>query len=83
MQREFVGEMERMWINHRSFPCISNEQKLQIRTTLNRGLLPKYTIFTPAFARVGEAYSYNTGKKMVKWSEEEIVENIFRKRKKK
>ncbi|HET7116988.1 MAG TPA: excinuclease ABC subunit UvrA, partial [Hanamia sp.] len=25
----------------------------------------------------GEAYSYNTGKKMVKWSEEEIVENIL------
>jgi excinuclease ABC subunit A len=31
------------------------------------------------FARVGEAYSYNTGKKMVKFSEEEIVENIYQK----
>ena len=31
------------------------------------------------FARIGEAYSYNTGKKMVKWSEEEIVDNIFNK----
>ena len=27
--------------------------------------------------------SYNTGKKMVKWSEEEIVENIFKKYKSK
>jgi len=35
------------------------------------------------FARVGEAYSYNTGKKMVKWSEEEIVEDIFTKFKQK
>jgi len=35
------------------------------------------------FARVGEAYSYNTGKPMVKWSEEEIVENIFKKYKNK
>jgi excinuclease ABC subunit A len=31
------------------------------------------------FARVGEAYSYNTGKKMVKFSEEEIVDNIYKK----
>ncbi|MES1220832.1 MAG: excinuclease ABC subunit UvrA, partial [Bacteroidota bacterium] len=29
------------------------------------------------YARIGEAYSYNTGKKMVKFSEEEIVENVF------
>src|SRR4029077_2383853 len=38
-----------------------------------------YDFLRLLFARVGEAYSYNTGKKMVKWSEEEIVENIFRK----
>jgi excinuclease ABC subunit A len=30
------------------------------------------------FARAGEAYSYNTGKKMVKWSEEEIIDSLFR-----
>ncbi|HEX4374065.1 MAG TPA: excinuclease ABC subunit UvrA, partial [Puia sp.] len=29
--------------------------------------------------RTGEAYSYNTGKKMVKFSEEEIVDNVFKK----
>ncbi|TAL41203.1 MAG: excinuclease ABC subunit UvrA, partial [Chitinophagaceae bacterium] len=38
-----------------------------------------YDFLRLLFARVGEAYSYNTGKKMVKWSEEEIVENIFSK----
>jgi excinuclease ABC subunit A len=31
------------------------------------------------YARVGEAYSYNTGKKMVKFSEEEIVQSVFKK----
>jgi excinuclease ABC subunit A len=36
-----------------------------------------YDFLRLLFARVGEAYSYNTGKRMVKWSEEEIVENIF------
>jgi excinuclease ABC subunit A len=29
------------------------------------------------YARIGEAFSYTTGKKMVKFSEEEIVANIF------
>jgi excinuclease ABC subunit A len=36
-----------------------------------------YDFLRLLFARIGEAYSYNTGKKMVKWSEEEIVENIY------
>jgi hypothetical protein len=38
-----------------------------------------YDFLRLLYARIGEAYSYNTGKKMVKWSEEEIVENIFKK----
>ena len=62
-------------------PVISIEQK-----TTNKN--PRSTVGTVTeiydflrllFARIGEAYSYNTGKKMVKWSEEEIVENIFKK----
>ncbi|HEY1872208.1 MAG TPA: excinuclease ABC subunit UvrA, partial [Chitinophagaceae bacterium] len=36
-----------------------------------------YDFMRLLFARIGEAYSYNTGKKMVKWSEEEILNNIF------
>ncbi len=32
-----------------------------------------------SIARIGEAHSYNTGKKMVKFSEEEIVDNVFKK----
>src|SRR4029077_15938783 len=38
-----------------------------------------YDFLRLLYARIGEAYSYNTGKKMVKFSEEEIVENIFEK----
>nr|HPH24511.1 excinuclease ABC subunit UvrA [Chitinophagaceae bacterium] len=38
-----------------------------------------YDFLRLLYARIGEAYSYNTGKKMVKFSEEEIVENIFQK----
>jgi excinuclease ABC subunit A len=62
-------------------PVISIEQK-----TTNKN--PRSTVGTVTeiydflrllYARIGEAYSYNTGKKMVKWSEEEIVENIFKK----
>jgi excinuclease ABC subunit A len=60
-------------------PVISIEQK-----TTNKN--PRSTVGTVTeiydflrllYARVGEAYSYNTGKKMVKFSEEEIVTNIF------
>jgi len=36
-----------------------------------------YDFLRLLYARVGEAYSYNTGKKMVKFSEEEIVNAIF------
>src|SRR4029077_5244221 len=38
-----------------------------------------YDFLRLLYARIGEAYSYNTGKKMVKFSEEEIVTNIFSK----
>lgn len=81
--RQFIGDMERPDVDKITglSPVISIEQK-----TTNKN--PRSTVGTVTeiydflrllFARVGEAYSYNTGKKMVKWSEEEIVENIFSK----
>src|SRR5574338_1306635 len=81
--RQFIGEMERPDVDKITglSPVISIEQK-----TTNKN--PRSTVGTVTeiydflrllFARIGEAYSYNTGKKMVKWSEEEIVENIFNK----
>ena len=81
--RQFVGDMERPDVDKITglSPVISIEQK-----TTNKN--PRSTVGTVTeiydflrllFARVGEAYSYNTGKKMVKFSEEEIVTNIFEK----
>lgn len=79
--RQFVGDMERPDVDKITglSPVISIEQK-----TTNKN--PRSTVGTVTeiydflrllFARIGEAYSYNTGKKMVKFSEEEIVNNIF------
>jgi len=81
--RQFIGDMERPDVDKITglSPVISIEQK-----TTNKN--PRSTVGTVTeiydflrllFARIGEAYSYNTGKRMVKWSEEEIVENIFQK----
>jgi excinuclease ABC subunit A len=78
--RQFMGDLERPDVDKISglSPVISIEQK-----TTNRN--PRSTVGTVTevydflrllFARVGEAYSYNTGKKMIKFSEEEIVEHI-------
>src|SRR5437763_4010080 len=81
--RQFMGDLDRPDVDKITglSPVISIEQK-----TTNRN--PRSTVGTVTevydfmrllFARIGEAYSYNTGKKMVKFSEEEIVENIFQK----
>jgi len=81
--RNFIGNMERPDVEKISglSPVISIEQK-----TTNRN--PRSTVGTTTeiydflrllFARAGEAYSYNTGKKMTKFSEEQIIENIISK----
>lgn len=79
--RQFMGDMERPDVDKITglSPVISIEQK-----TTNKN--PRSTVGTVTevydflrlfFARVAEAYSYNTGKKMVKFSEEEIVADIY------
>jgi len=81
--RQFIGDMERPDVDKITglSPVISIEQK-----TTNRN--PRSTVGTVTevydflrllFARIGEAYSYNTGRRMVKFSEEEIVTNIYQK----
>ncbi len=80
--RQFVGDMERPDVDKITglSPVISIEQKTtnkNPRSTVGT-ITEVYDFLRLLYARVGEAYSYNTGKKMVKWSEEEIVENIFR-----
>jgi excinuclease ABC subunit A len=79
--RQFVGEMERPDVDKITglSPVISIEQKTtnkNPRSTVGT-ITEVYDFLRLLFARVGEAYSYNTGKRMVKWSEEEIVENIY------
>jgi excinuclease ABC subunit A len=62
-------------------PVISIEQKTtnkNPRSTVGT-VTEVYDFLRLLYARAGEAYSYNTGKKMTKWSEEEIVNNIFKK----
>ena len=79
--RQFLGDMERPDVDKISglSPVISIEQKTtnkNPRSTVGT-VTEVYDFLRLLFARIGEAFSYNTGKKMVKWSEEEIVENIF------
>ncbi len=79
--RQFMGDMERPDVDKITglSPVISIEQKTtnkNPRSTVGT-VTEVYDFLRLLFARIGEAYSYNTGKKMVKFSEEEIVENIF------
>ena len=79
--RQFMGDMERPEVDKITglSPVISIEQK-----TTNKN--PRSTVGTVTeiydfmrllYARIGEAYSYETGKKMVRFSEEEIIANLF------
>ena len=81
--RQFMGNMERPDVEKITglSPVISIEQK-----TTNRN--PRSTVGTTTeiydflrllYARIGEAYSYNTGKKMVRFSEDQIIEDILKK----
>lgn len=81
--RQFMGDLERPDVDKITglSPVISIEQK-----TTNKN--PRSTVGTVTeiydfmrllFARAADAYSYATGKQMVKFSEEEIVANVFEK----
>ena len=79
--RQFMGDMERPDVDKITglSPVISIEQKTtnkNPRSTVGT-VTEVYDFLRLLYARVGEAYSYNTGKRMIKFSEEEIVENIF------
>ncbi|MFA9391601.1 MAG: excinuclease ABC subunit UvrA [Prolixibacteraceae bacterium] len=78
--RSFLGNMERPDVDEISglSPVISIEQK-----TTNKN--PRSTVGTVTeiydflrllYARAGEAFSYNTGEKMVKYSEQKIIDLI-------
>jgi excinuclease ABC subunit A len=78
--RQFLGDLDRPDVDKITglSPVISIEQK-----TTNRN--PRSTVGTVTevydfmrllYARVGEAFSYNTGKKMARFTEEEIVTHV-------
>ena len=81
--RSFLGNMERPDVDEITglSPVISIEQK-----TTNKN--PRSTVGTVTeiydflrllYARAGEAYSYNTGEKMVKYTDEQIINLIIEK----
>jgi excinuclease ABC subunit A len=81
--RQFIGDMERPDVDKITglSPVISIEQKTtnkNPRSTVGT-ITEIYDFLRLLYARIGEAYSYNTGKKMVRFSEEEIVENVYKK----
>ena len=81
--RQFVGDMERPDVDKITglSPVISIEQKTtnkNPRSTVGT-ITEIYDFLRLLFARAGEAYSYNTGRKMTKFSEEEIVHSVFSK----
>ncbi len=80
--RQFIGNLERPDVDKISglSPVISIEQK-----TINRN--PRSTVGTITeiydflrllYARVGEAYSYETGEKMIRYTEQQISELIIK-----
>ncbi len=81
--RQFMGDMERPDVDQITglSPVIAIEQKTtnkNPRSTVGT-VTELYDFLRLLYARIGKAYSYNTGKPMVKFSEAEIVQNIFTK----
>ncbi len=79
--RQFIGEMERPDVEEITglSPVISIEQKTtnkNPRSTVGT-ITEIYDFMRLLFARAGDAYSYVTGKKMVKYTEDQIIEQIF------
>ena len=79
--RQFMGDMERPDVDQITglSPVIAIEQKTtnkNPRSTVGT-VTELYDFLRLLYARIGKAYSYNTGKPMVKFSEAEIVHNIF------
>lgn len=79
--RQFIGDMERPDVDKITglSPVISIEQKTtnkNPRSTVGT-VTEVYDFLRLLYARVAEAYSYETGKKMVKFSEKEIIDHIY------
>ena len=79
--RQFIGNMERPDVDKITglSPVISIEQKSvnkNPRSTVGT-ITEIYDFLRLLYARIGEAYSYNTGEKMVRYTEEQITNLIM------
>lgn len=80
--RQFIGNMERPDVDKITglSPVISIEQKSvnkNPRSTVGT-ITEIYDFLRLLYARIGEAYSYNTGERMVRYTEEQITELILK-----
>ncbi len=80
--RQFIGSMERPDVDKITglSPVISIEQKSvnkNPRSTVGT-ITEIYDFLRLLYARIGEAYSYNTGEKMVRYTEEQITDLIMK-----
>ena len=80
--RQFIGDMERPDVEQITglSPVISIEQKTvskNPRSTVGT-ITEIYDFLRLLYARTGEAYSYTTGKKMVRYNEDQMLEHIFK-----
>ncbi len=81
--RQFMGGMERPDVDKVSglSPVIAIEQKTTSKNPRSTvGTITEiYDFMRLLYARVADAVSYHTGEKMERMSEEQIIENIFKK----
>jgi excinuclease ABC subunit A len=79
--RSFIGNMERPDVDKINglSPVISIEQKTTSKNPRSTvGTLTEiYDFLRLFYARAGEAYSYNTGKKMIRQSEDQIIDHLI------
>ncbi|PSL49843.1 excinuclease ABC subunit A [Chitinophaga niastensis] len=80
--RQFIGDMERPDVDKITglSPVISIEQKTtnkNPRSTVGT-ITEIYDFLRLLYARAGTAYSYNTNKRMTRFSEEEILAHLFK-----
>lgn len=80
--RQFLGNLERPDVDKIDglSPVISIEQKTtnkNPRSTVGT-ITEIYDFIRLLYARASEAYSYNTGKKMVRYSSDQIIETIYK-----
>jgi excinuclease ABC subunit A len=79
--RQFIGEMERPEVEKITglSPVISIEQKTTGRNPRSTvGTITEiYDFLRLLFARIGRAYSYETGKEMVRYSEDQMLDHLF------